>query len=133
MMIFVETFHRLVTAPLGAESVRTVEKVGLIDRFQYPCYPHLDQLVFGGGNAQRAQLPITFRDVRSAHRLRLIGLTLQPRHEILQVLVEGSSIFFNSDPVDPRRLSFLEHLKAFPQVGFIEQIGHVVDLCPVVS
>jgi len=113
-------------APLP-EPVRAVEEVRLIDRLQYPRHPALDDFVFHRGDAERAHLPVRFRDVDAPDRLRLIAHPLHPFDKSGKRRVRHFLIFLKCHPVRPGRSPALEPSEALFQVGGAQQVRHVFD------
>jgi len=72
----VESFQRLMATSARTKPIRTVQKISLVYGFQYPRDSPLYYLVLKCGYAYRSFLRLTFGNIDSLCRLRLIFLTL---------------------------------------------------------
>jgi hypothetical protein len=95
-----------VSAPLGAKTVGTIEKIGLKDRLKYKKYGGLSDPVPHARYAERAKVAVRLGDVGATHRGRFVAFGYQALLNFIQIA--GYAIcsrlnVLNTDAIDPRR------------------------------
>ena len=109
--------QRIVGRPPWPETVRAIQKVLLIDRFQHHDHRPLKHLVLEGGNADRARLAAlsALRDVHTPHwrrpvhaRLRAVQQRLEVGLQVRRVLFRGLFVHAHGAILARAPVCFLE-------------------------
>ena len=124
----VHRVDRLVAVPPGSKTVRTVQKVRLVDRLQNPGDPFLHDLVFKSGQSQRPLSSARLWECTPVWRLRLVPLGLQARHQVPQVLLQMLSIFLPSHSINATGPVPAEPMVAVLQKPFVQQMSQARKL-----
>ncbi len=94
--------QRIVLAAPRPEAVGETEKIRLVDRGQYLDDGTLDDLVLQRRDSERPRPPVRLRDVRSLDRFRPVRSPLQPRGQILKVLLQVLPVRPPRHPINAR-------------------------------
>jgi len=87
----------------GPEAVRAVQKVLLVDRFQYLTHGVLDQFVLERRDPNRSRLPPFLRDVDPSDRLMAISLRLHAGVQVLEISLQILPVRLLRDPIHAHR------------------------------
>jgi hypothetical protein len=107
---------------LRSEPVRETEKVFLVDRIQHRERRSLDELVFEGGNRERALPAIRLRYVPSPGRLCPICSSLDPSVQVLELMLEVCLVVLPCQPIDPGCRISLEREERHPEQAEIDMV-----------
>ncbi len=89
-----------------SETVRAVQKVLLVDRFQHLTHDVLDQLVLERRDSNGPLLALILRDVDASDRLMAITLRLHPSVQVLEILLQVLPVLLLRDSIHTHRRIF---------------------------
>src|SRR5262249_27174335 len=119
--------HGVVGTTPGAEAIRALEKVLLVDGLQHLAYSILDHFVLERRNPNRPCLALGLRDVHPSDRLVAVPLRLQPCMPVLKVGLQGMPILLLRDAIHSyRRLGTLAAIGS-PQGWHLAPMCHRVE------
>jgi hypothetical protein len=103
----------VLTAP-GPKTVRETEEVFLVDRTEHRDHRTMDDLVFQGGDSQRALLA-RLRYEPSPHGQRPVRAALDPAVQFLKVALQVRLVVLPPHAIHPRCGTALERQERIPQ------------------
>ena len=96
-----QCIHCIQGANVRSVSIATAQEVLLVDGFQEACHGQLQELVFYGGDPQRALRAIPFGNLLSSDEFGAVPLLLQALHEVVDVLVQVLLIGLGTHLIHP--------------------------------
>ena len=114
-------------------AITTAQEVLLVDGFEEAGGRHLQQLVFYGGNAERTQLAVSFRNVVALHEFSPIPLLLEALHEVPDIPLQVLLIVLRADLVHTIGCVFLDLAPALFEQLLIKHPVQIAKPIPLLT
>ena len=128
MIVLSTALSRLVAASPWPKTIRAVQKVRLVDRLQNLGDPHLDDLVFQGGQAEWSLGVLVLGNVDPFGRQRLVPLRLHPGHQVPQVFFQMLSVLLPRHTIHATGPVPAEPVVAVRQEPLVQQMSQARKL-----